>query len=190
MLFDVHAGPMELTDLADNPKYQQPAPLAKLIADYSATWSFPATTCHLHLHAFLVSSRKGSAFPFASAFASHSECSEEPPHLAFALWRCFSPLSLLLPLSLLFALVVTVAAAIDRTQQIVILSEAVRTMRTAESKDLRLHLLLPLQLHSHPVVFPVASAFAFPSHNQPSYKIILVPIVFATKPVKKQGPRP
>jgi arylsulfatase A-like enzyme len=38
MLFDVHADPMELTNLADNPKYQQVrAPLAKLIADYSTT---------------------------------------------------------------------------------------------------------------------------------------------------------
>ncbi len=38
MLFDVHADPMELTNLADNPKYQAVrAPLAKLIADYTAT---------------------------------------------------------------------------------------------------------------------------------------------------------
>jgi arylsulfatase A-like enzyme len=37
MLFDVHADPMELTNLADDPKYAHiRAPLSKLIADYSA----------------------------------------------------------------------------------------------------------------------------------------------------------
>ena len=38
MLFDVHADPMEMTNLAEKPEYQKVrAPLAKLIADYSTT---------------------------------------------------------------------------------------------------------------------------------------------------------
>jgi hypothetical protein len=38
MLFGVHLDPMELTNLADKPKYLQThAPLAKLFADYNAT---------------------------------------------------------------------------------------------------------------------------------------------------------
>jgi iduronate 2-sulfatase len=38
MLFDVHADPMELTNLVDEPKHQQTrAELSKLIAGYTTT---------------------------------------------------------------------------------------------------------------------------------------------------------
>jgi hypothetical protein len=77
---------MELTNLADNPKYQQARATSQTHRRLQCDLVLPRNHLPFALAWAFLSSRKGSAFPFASAFAfafafafaSHSERSEEP----------------------------------------------------------------------------------------------------------------